>query len=131
MPTLMSRIKRHDNSKLRLLCLFLSVWIGVPAALAQSPSPAQQPDSLGYGQDEKALAPIRQPLPDNSKEMEAALKEYRAKNLEDLRKMMHMLWEVRTELANSSTHVVSVQSIKKLEQVEKMSKTVRSRMLLH
>ena len=116
---------------LRLLCLFTIVSIAALPALAQARKSAQQPDSLAYGHDEKALAPIREPLPDHSKEMEAALKEYRVKNLEDIRKMMHLLWEVRTELANSSTYEVSVQSVKKLEEVEKMSKTVRGRMKLH
>jgi len=116
---------------LRLLCLFMVLGFTALPAQAQTPSPGQQPGTLGYGHDEKELAPIRTPVPDHSKEMEAALKEYRIKNLEDIRKMMHMLWEVRTEMANSSTYLVSVQSIKKLEQVEKMSKTVRSRMRLH
>ena len=59
------------------------------------------------------------------------LKEAYAKNLEDLRKMQRLLWEVRTEVAKGSPYVLPLQSIKKLEEVEKLSRTVRARMKVY
>lgn len=116
---------------LRLLCLFVVVCAAAPAARAQAPSPAQQPGSLGYGHDDKELETIRQPPPGANPDLVRALKEYQVRNLEDLHTMQRLLWEVRTEVAKNSPYVIPLQSIKKLEQIEKMSKTIRSRMRLH
>lgn len=116
---------------LRLLCLIAFLFCVPPIARAQSPSPAQQPGSLGYGHDAQELETIRQPAPGVNPDLNRGLQEYYAKNLEDLRKMQRLLWEVRTEMAKGTPNVLPVQSIKKLEEIEKLSKTIRSRMRLH
>jgi len=44
--------------------------------------------------------------------------------------MQRLLWEVRTEVAKGTPYVLPLQSIKKLEEIEKLSKAIRARMRL-
>ena len=122
MPTLMSRIKRHDSSVLRLLCLLACLLCALPSVPAQPPGLIQTP---------KSPPTARPPVPELNPDMNQVLKEDYAKNLEDLRKMQRLLWEVRTEVAKGTPFVLPLQSVKKLEEIEKLSKGIRSRMRLH
>lgn len=121
MPTLMSRIKRHDSSVLRLLCLIAVLFCALPGA---QPQTGARPQS----KSQDSVAP---PVPEVTQNPDRVLREEYAKNLEDLHKMQRLLWEVRTEVAKGTPYVLPLQSIKKLEEIEKLSKTIRSRMRLH
>jgi len=121
MPTLMSRIKRHDSSVLRLLCLIAVLFCALPGAQTQT---GPRPQS-------KSQDSVRPPVPEVIQNPDRVLREEYAKNLEDLHKMQRLLWEVRTEVAKGTPYVLPLQSIKKLEEIEKLSKTIRSRMRLH
>lgn len=126
MPTLISRIKRHDSSVLRLLCL-LTFLMGAPR-LAETQVP---PGGTVLGQSTRQNRPVETPSLPNDEQKNNMLKEAYAKNLEDLRKMQRLLWEVRTEVAKGSPYVLPLQSIKKLEEIEKLSRTVRARMKVY
>lgn len=106
---------------LRLLCLLAFLLCALPIAQTQT-GPRPQP---------KPQDSVRPPVPEVSQDLNRVLKEDHAKNLEDLRRMQRLLWEVRTEVAKGSPYVLPLQSIKKLEEIEKLSKTIRSRMRLH
>ncbi|MGD0580812.1 MAG: hypothetical protein ABSC08_18025 [Bryobacteraceae bacterium] len=106
---------------MRLLCALAFLLCAVPIAQTQT-GRSQQPIDLDK---------IRQPLPEVNPAMNQLLKEDYAKNLEDLRKMQRLLWEVRTEMAKATPNVIPLQSIRKLEEIEKISKTIRSRLKLH
>ncbi len=83
------------------------------------------------GQSSRQNRPVETPSLPNDEQKNDMLKEAYAKNLEDLRKMQRLLWEVRTEVAKGSPYVLPLQSIKKLEEVEKLSRTVRARMKVY
>jgi len=82
------------------------------------------------GQSSRQNRPDESPALANDAQKNQMLKEAYAKNLEDLRKMQRLLWEVRTEMAKGGPNVLPLQSIKKLEEIEKLSKTIRGRMKL-
>ncbi|MGO9243118.1 MAG: hypothetical protein ACLQBJ_20135 [Bryobacteraceae bacterium] len=111
---------------LRLLCL-LTFLIGAPR-LAES---QVSPGATVIGQSPRQNRPVETPSLPNDEQKNAMLKEAYSKNLEDLRKMQRLLWEVRTEVANGSPFVLPLHSIKKLEEIEKLSKTVRARMKVY
>jgi len=98
------------------------------SAKAQAPSPAQEPGSLGYGHDDKELQVIRQPLPSEMKAANQQLVADRVRMLEDIRNMQRLLFDVRNDLAKGSPYVVSLETVKKMEKVEKTAKSVRARM---
>ena len=117
MPTWISRIKRHDISVVWLVCALLF--------FSGASSPAQAHVHHLQPPEEQAIQPP--PSPDD-KQANALLKENYARNLDDLRHMQRLLSEVRTEMTKDSAYVLSLQSIKKLEQIEKLSKSIRTRM---
>ena len=121
MPTLMSRIKRHDSSVLRLLCLIAVLFCALPGA---QPQTSARPQS-------KSSDNVQPPVPEVIQNPNRVLRDEYAKNLEDLHTMQRLLREVRTEVANGSPYVLPLQSMKKLEEIEKLSKTIRGRMRLH
>ena len=86
------------------------------------------PGGTALGQSSRQNRPAETPSLPSDEQKNNMLKEAYAKNLEDLRKMQRLLWEVRTEMAKGSPYVLPLQSIKKLEEVEKLAKTVRGRM---
>ncbi|MGC9999307.1 MAG: hypothetical protein ABSE21_04350 [Bryobacteraceae bacterium] len=92
--------------------------------------PSAQPQS-GVRPQSKSQDSVAPPVPEVTQNPDRVLREEYAKNLEDLHKMQRLLWEVRTEVAKGTPYVLPLQSIKKLEEIEKLSKTIRSRMRLH
>gem|GEM_PF-3035775 len=59
---------------------------------------------------------------------EALIKEDHKRNLEDLRKMQGLIGEVEKDIEKSGGHVVSMDNLRKLEEIEKTSKRIRDRM---
>ena len=116
MPTFTSCIKSHDSSELRVLCrlifcLYLSAFAG-----AQQQQPIQPDDESD------------RPIPATSKQIEDMLKADHEKNLKDLEKMAKLVEEVQTDTRKNARDVISMKSIRSLEQIEKLSRTIRGRM---
>ena len=116
MPTFTSCIKSHDSSELRVLCrlifcLYLSAFAG-----AQQQPPVQPDDESD------------RPFPATSKQIEYMLKADHEKNLKDLEKMAKLVEEVQADTRKNSRDVISMRSIRNLEQIEKLSRTIRGRM---
>lgn len=59
---------------------------------------------------------------------EAILKEDHKRNLEDLQKIKELIVDVEESLDKTAQHVLSIENLKRLEEVEKLSRRIRSRM---
>ena len=94
-----------------MFCLCLATFAG---AQQQPPVPAEE-------ESEK-------PFPPTPKQLEDILKADYQKNLKDLEQMATLVAEVQSDVRKHAHHVVSLQSVKDLEQIEKLSKTIRGRM---
>jgi hypothetical protein len=73
------------------------------------------------GQDERRL-------PDGRLQSEAIIKEDHKQNLTDLKKMSELIQAVEADLDKSAGHVLSMRSLKQLEELEALSRRVRNRM---
>lgn len=67
-------------------------------------------------------------LPDGRLQTEAILKEDHAKSIKDAAEVLKLAEELKMELEKNDRHVLSVASIKKTEEIEKLVKRIRSRM---
>ncbi len=83
---------------------------------------AQQFPDLPKDPDE----PVR--LPDGKLQSEAIIKSEHEKSLKDLAELRKLIDEVQEEVEKNTQHVVSVQTLKKLSEIEKRAKNIRSRM---
>jgi hypothetical protein len=82
---------------------------------------AQQPPVATEGEPEK-------PFPQTDKQIDDLLKSDYEKNLKDLERMARLVEEVQAGARKSTHHVISLQNLRKLEQIEKLSKSIRGRM---
>jgi hypothetical protein len=67
-------------------------------------------------------------LPDGRSQNEAIIKEDHKRNLEDLKKMRDLIADVEKAIEKTGGQVVSLDNLKRLEELEKTSKRVRDRM---
>ena len=120
MPTFTSRIKGHDTSGRRRLIQLLG--FAAPFAAGQSFPPDL---SLPDRPDKERR------LPNGRSMNEAIIKEDLKRNLEDLKKIRDLAAEVEKDIEKTGGQVVSMDNLKKLEEVEKLSKRIRDRMRRH
>lgn len=78
-----------------------------------------------FPQPEKEPAPKR--MPDGTLQSEAILKEEHKRNLADVARIQTLAGEVEEELKKFGHHVLSTGLLKKLEEIEKIAKRMRSR----
>jgi hypothetical protein len=67
-------------------------------------------------------------MPDGRLQSEALLKADHESNLKDLDQMKKLMDAVRADLEKNDRHVLSIQSLKHLEEIEKLSRKIRDRM---
>jgi hypothetical protein len=70
-------------------------------------------------------------LPDGRSQKEEILKAEHAKSLEDAGELMKLAEEVKIDLEKNDRHVVSVGTLKKLDDVEKLARRIRGRLKRH
>ena len=63
-----------------------------------------------------------------AKQQKALIKEDYEKNLEDSRSMVRLSESLRDEIEKSDQNIVSMSAMKKAEEIEKLSKRIRSRL---
>lgn len=68
------------------------------------------------------------PFPRTDKQIDDLLKSDHERNLKDLEQMARLVEEVQAGARKNTRHVISLQNLKKLEQIEKLSKSIRGRM---
>ena len=67
-------------------------------------------------------------LPDGRSQKEAILKADHAKSLEDAGELMKLSENLKIDLEKNDRHVLSVGTLKKLDEMEKLVKRIRGRM---
>ena len=67
-------------------------------------------------------------LPDGRSQKEEILKADHSKSLEDAGELMKLSEELKIELEKNDRHVLSVSTLKKLDEMEKLVKRIRGRM---
>jgi len=90
------------------------------AALAAATYSAGQAPRHGDAADPK--------LPDGRSQKEAILKADHEKSLEDAGELMKLSEELKIDLEKNDRHVLSVATLKKLDEMEKLVKRIRGRM---
>jgi hypothetical protein len=98
---------------------FLAMVMGAQVMGAQFPNPFPPP------MPERDPRPKR--LPDGTLQSEAILKAEHKKMMEDVTKIQELAKEVEAELEKNQHHVLSTGLLKKLEEIEKLAKRMRSR----
>ncbi len=96
-----------------------------PLLLLASTLAAQQLPAPPPGREE----PKR--LPDGRLWSEAVIKANYEANLKDLERMRQILDSVQKEIEETRGHVLSIKALKDLDELERLSKRVRSRMRRH
>lgn len=67
-------------------------------------------------------------LPNGKSQKEEMLKADHEKSLEDAAKLMTLTEELKIELEKNDRHVLAISTLKKLEDIEKLTKRIRSRL---
>ena len=67
-------------------------------------------------------------LPSGKSQKEEILKQDHTQSLQDAAELVKLSEELKLELEKNDRHVVSVSSLKKTEQIEKLAKRIRSRL---
>ena len=67
-------------------------------------------------------------LPDGRSQKEEILKSEHAKSLEDAGELMKLTEELKIDLEKNDRHIVSVKTLKKLDDIEKLAKRIRGRL---
>ena len=101
---------------LRKRCLVLLLIVLFTAAIS-----AQIPK-------DPVIDPADQKLPNGKSQKEEILKADHEKSLEDAGKLMELTEELKIDLEKNDRHVLSVSTLKKLDDIEKLTKRIRSRL---
>ena len=84
------------------------------------------------GQDIKVEIPpkddLDRKLPNGKSQNDAILKVEYERNLKDAAQLVELAQSLQKELAGNSRHVLSVSSLKKAEEIEKLAKRIHSRL---
>lgn len=67
-------------------------------------------------------------LPNGKSQREEILRHEHQKSLEDSEELLKLAEDLKMELEKNDRHVLSVSSLKKTEQIEKLAKRIRSRL---
>jgi hypothetical protein len=67
-------------------------------------------------------------LPSGTLQREAILKAEYEKTLEDAARLVELAEELKAELEKNTRHVLSVSSLRKTEEIEKLARRIRSRL---
>lgn len=71
---------------------------------------------------------VKGKLPNGKSQMDEILKSDHAKSLEDLKQITEISQALAAEMEHDTSHVLSLNSIRKTEEIEKLARRVRSRM---
>ena len=103
--------------KLRKLPQFVVCLLALFAASATSQIPK---DPIPDSSDAR--------LPNGKSQKEEILKADHEKSLEDAGKLMQLSEELKIELEKNDRHVLAISTLKKLDEIEKLTKRIRSRL---
>lgn len=95
-------------------------WLLALLAAPVLPAAAQDPDLDIGGRDIK--------LPNGKSQREEILKADHEKDIKDAATLVELAGQLKRELEKNDRHVLSVASIRKTEEIEKIAKRIRGRM---
>ncbi len=93
----------------------LTALLGLSAA-SQAPAPSEQEDQPDIK------------LPNGKSQREEILKEEHKKSLEDVARIQKLAGELKSDLEKNDYRVLSLSSLKKAEELEKLARQIRNRM---
>ncbi|MBI1898058.1 MAG: hypothetical protein HYS04_16230 [Acidobacteria bacterium] len=67
-------------------------------------------------------------LPSGKSQRQEILKQEHQKSLEDLSKLIATAEDLKSEMEKNDYHVLSLEALKKIEDIEKLARRIRSRM---
>jgi hypothetical protein len=85
--------------------------------------------AFGLSQEREKQEPVR--MPNGKLQQEEILKAEHERNLKDAALLMQMSEEIKIELEKNERHVLSLATLKKLDEIEKVARRMRSRMRNH
>jgi hypothetical protein len=97
----------------------LSFLAAVPAAFPQDPFGAPNPERSD---------PLDRKMPNGKSQRDEIAKADHEKNLEDAARLEQLSTEVHDELEKSGSGVVSLKMLKKLDDMEKLTRNIRGRL---
>lgn len=100
--------------------LLTFVFIIFFAGASQIPPPTTRVPVQGLEEDVK--------LPNGKMQKEEILKADHKKNLEDAAELVKLSEELRTDLEKNDRYIVSIKTLKKTEEIEKLIKNIRGRL---
>ncbi|HWB96697.1 MAG TPA: hypothetical protein VG672_08350 [Bryobacteraceae bacterium] len=104
----------------------MRIWFGLCAialilVVVSRPAATQvDPAGPGFPRDVK--------LPSGKSQQEEILKADHARDLKDAAQLVELAEQLKQELEKNDRHVLSVSSLKKTEEIEKIAKRIRSRL---
>lgn len=104
---------------MKLLCLALVFFC---ASVAQIPQPNSQPSTWPGSEEPEGR------LPDGKSQKEEILKADYKKNLEEAAELAKLAADLKTDLEKNTRYVVSLQTLKKTDEIEKLAKSIRGRL---
>ena len=109
----------------RNLLLLVPGVLTAPFLLAQSKAPAQLPPALDASPEDKS-GEIR--LPNGKKQVDEILKADFERNVKDARELTDLARSFEEDLEKNEAFVFSLADLKKLDDMEKLTKRIRGRM---
>jgi hypothetical protein len=105
--------------------LFLPVIAALAAWLLLTPSLAPQTTHRPPTQDEE---PDTTRLPNGKLQRDEILKEDHEKSLKDAAQLVDLAESLKQEIEKDDAHVLSISSLKKTEEIEKIARRIRARL---
>ena len=81
-----------------------------------------------FAQDSVLVNPLPRRLPGGITQREAIVRDDFRQNVADSLKLARLAREVRVEFATGDKNIVSVATLKKLDEIEKLTKNIRGRL---
>src|ERR1700683_2780509 len=106
---------------MKRLCLMLAVFCGCFA----QPQPQQPPLTR---QNPPVDTSSSDRLPNGKSQREMIVKDDYKKNLEESAELAKLAEDLKADLENSDKYVVSVKTMKKTEDIEKLARSIRNRL---
>ena len=98
------------------------VVVALPSRLLQAQSAAGAPE------DRKEIPRDQVRLPNGKLQQDEILKDEHNRELQDARQLVELSQALQKDIEQSGAHVLSISSIHRTEEIEKLAKKIRSRM---
>jgi hypothetical protein len=103
-----------------------TLWLGAALALMLALIPVAAPQRLPQGPPPPDDHDTR--LPNGKTQQEEILKADHERDLKDAAQLFELAEGLKEELEKNDRHVLSISSLKKTEEIEKLAKRIRSRL---